>query len=192
MKRSLGPKTIAFPLPAYLIGSYDENLSPNIMTAAWGGILCSDPPLLGFSARPTRLTHDGVLKHKAFTVNFPSAKMAVATDFAGLASGRQVNKFALSGLTPVKSPLVDAPYIAEAPVITELRLFRYVELGTHTLFVGQIMDVKCEEGLLNEDGSLDITKVDPLIYSGSAYYRVGDFIGQAFNIGKRLVRASAE
>jgi flavin reductase (DIM6/NTAB) family NADH-FMN oxidoreductase RutF len=173
VKSSLGPKTIAFPLPAYLIGSYDENLSPNIMTAAWGGILCSDPPLLGFSARPTRMTHDGVLTHKAFTVNFPSAKMAVATDFAGLASGRQVNKFQLSGLTPVRSPLVDAPYVEEAPVFCELKLFKYVELGTHTLFVGQILDVKADEGLITENGDLDISKVDPIIYSGDAYFRVG-------------------
>jgi flavin reductase (DIM6/NTAB) family NADH-FMN oxidoreductase RutF len=192
MKRSIGPKTLAYPLPAYLIGSYDENRSPNVMTAAWGGVLCSDPPLLGFCARPTRMTYDGVLKHKAFTINFPSAKMAVQVDFAGLTSGRQVNKFALSGLTPIESPLVEAPYIEEAPVVTELKLFKYVELGTHTLFVGQIMDVRADISVINEDGSLDILKIDPIIYSGVDYHRVGELLGKAFNIGKRLIRPMAE
>ncbi|MDR2340489.1 MAG: flavin reductase family protein [Deltaproteobacteria bacterium] len=192
MKTSLGPKTIAFPLPAYLVGSYDANLNPNIMTAAWGGILCSDPPLLGVSVRPTRMSHDGILNHRAFTVSFPSVQLALQTDFAGLTSGRQVNKFARSGLTPVKSPLVDAPYVEQAPVIAELRLFKTVELGTHTLFVGQIMDVKADPEVLAEDGSLDIHKVNPLVYDGAGYYKVGDFVGQAFSIGKALIRAVAE
>jgi flavin reductase (DIM6/NTAB) family NADH-FMN oxidoreductase RutF len=192
MKTSLGPKTIAFPLPAYLVGTYDLNLNPNIMTAAWGGILCSDPPLLGFSARPTRMTHDGVLKHKAFTINFPSAAIAQQVDFAGLTSGRQVNKFEVSGLTPFKSPLVDAPYVVEAPVVAELRLFKTVELGTHTLFVGQIMDIKAEAGVIGPDGNIDPAKVDPLIYGGTGYYKLGDFIGKAFSIGKRLIHAAAE
>ena len=192
MKTSLGPKTVAFPLPAYLVGTYDENFNPNLMTAAWGGILCSDPPLLGFSARPTRMTHEGVLTHKAFTINFPSAAMAVQTDFSGLTSGRQVNKFDLSGLTPVRSTLVDAPCVLQAPVTAELRLFKTVELGTHTLFVGQILDIKAEEDLIDPDGNLDAEKVDPLIYGMKGYYKIGNFVGKAFSIGKKLIRAAAE
>jgi flavin reductase (DIM6/NTAB) family NADH-FMN oxidoreductase RutF len=192
MKISLGPKVIALPLPAYLVGSYDENLNPNIMTAAWGGVLCSDPPLLGFSARPTRLTYTGVIKHRAFTINFPSAKLAMLVDFAGLTSGRQVNKLERTSLTAVKSPLVDAPFIQECPVSSELRLIKTVELGSHTLFIGQILDVRADHALVREDGSLDVLKVNPLVYGGEGYFSLGADLGKAFSIGKQLIRPAAE
>jgi flavin reductase (DIM6/NTAB) family NADH-FMN oxidoreductase RutF len=192
MKISLGPKTVAFPLPAYLVGSYDSKHNPNIMTAAWAGILCSDPPQLGVSIRPTRMTHEGIVEHRAFTVSIPDASMAMQTDFAGITSGRQVNKFGRAGLTPEASPLVDAPYVKEAPVVLELKLLKTVELGSHTLFIGQILDVRVERDAVLEDGSLDLVRADPLLYSGAGYHRVGDFLGKAFSIGKQLTRAAAE
>jgi flavin reductase (DIM6/NTAB) family NADH-FMN oxidoreductase RutF len=192
MKSSLGPKAIALPLPAYLVGSYDANLNPNIMMAAWGGILCSEPPLLGVSIRPSRLTYEGIEAHRAFTVSFPSAAMAMQADFAGLASGRQVNKFERAGLTAVRSALVDAPYVGQAPLVAEMRLVNVVELGTHTLFVGQILDVKAEAAALGEDGSLDPQKASPLIYGGEDYYKLGDWVGRAHSMGKALIRPAAE
>ncbi|MDR1079998.1 MAG: flavin reductase family protein [Deltaproteobacteria bacterium] len=187
MKISHGPKTLAFPLPAWLVGTYDENEQPNIMTAAWGGILSSDPPTIGVSVRPSRATFDGITRHKAFTVSFPSAALAVETDYAGIVSGRHHDKFGEASLTPARAALVNAPYVDECPAVAECRLIKTLELGSHVLFAGQILDVKAEEGL-DEDGVLDLLKVNPLVFSPSGYYRVGEFLGKPFSIGKKLVK----
>ncbi|MDR1313494.1 MAG: flavin reductase family protein [Deltaproteobacteria bacterium] len=186
MKTSHGPKTLAFPLPAWLVGTYDENNLPNIMTAAWGGILASDPPAIGVSIRPSRATFDALTRHKAFTVSFPSAALAVEADFAGIVSGRQHDKFKEASLTPTKASLVNAPFVEECPVVAECKLMKTLELGSHVLFVGHILDVKAEEGL-DADGVLDLLKVNPLVYGPSGYYRVGEFLGMPFSIGKKLV-----
>ncbi|MDR0882590.1 MAG: flavin reductase family protein [Candidatus Adiutrix sp.] len=187
MKTSLGAITLAFPLPAFLVGSYDQNNRPNIMTAAWGGIASSDPPCLSVSIRPARWSYEAILKNKAFTVSIPDGRLARAVDYAGLVSGRDYDKFAQTGLTPVKSELVKAPYVGECPVIIECELYRTVELGAHTMFVGKIIDIKAEDTLKGPGQSLDIAKVDPLIFnSGGDYHRVGEALGQAFSIGKSL------
>ncbi|MDR1038761.1 MAG: flavin reductase family protein [Deltaproteobacteria bacterium] len=189
MKKSHGPKTLAFPLPAWLVGTYDEHGLPNIMTAAWGGILASDPPAIGVSVRPSRATFDSITLHKAFTVSFPSAGLAAETDFAGIVSGRQHDKFNEASLTAAKAALVNAPYVEECPVVAECRLTKTLELGSHVLFVGQILDVKAEEGL-DFGGVLDLKKVDPLVFSPSGYYRVGELVGQPFSMGRKLVKAA--
>jgi flavin reductase (DIM6/NTAB) family NADH-FMN oxidoreductase RutF len=188
MKKSYGPKTLAFPLPAWLVGTYDENGEPNVMTAAWAGILASDPPAVGVSIRPSRATFDGIALHKAFTVSCPSAALAVETDFAGIVSGRHHDKFGEAGLTAAKAALVNAPYVEECPVILECRLSKTLELGSHVLFVGQILDVKAEEGL-ETDGDLDLAKIDPLVFAHSGYYRVGERLEKPFSAGKKLVKA---
>jgi flavin reductase (DIM6/NTAB) family NADH-FMN oxidoreductase RutF len=189
VKKSLGARTLAFPLPAYLVGSYDINDRPNIMTAAWGGIVCSEPPCLAVAIRPPRWSHAAILKNKAFTVSIPDSRLTVATDYAGIVSGQDHDKFASAGLTPVGSELVKAPYVAEAPVVIECELFKTLELGSHTLFVGRIVDVKAEEGLEVENGGLDILKVDPVIYNaGGDYHKIGPAVGRAHSIGKTLKR----
>ncbi|MDR2351825.1 MAG: flavin reductase family protein [Deltaproteobacteria bacterium] len=187
MKKSIGPKTVAYPLPAYLVGTYDELDASNIMTAAWGGILSSDPPTIGVSVRASRHTFDGIIKNKAFTVSFPPAKMVVAVDYAGIVSGKTSDKFKTCSLTPVPSTLVKAPYVQECPVVAECKLHKTLELNSHVLFVGQILNILVEEALETE-GDLDILKVDPIIFSGSAYYRVGAFLGKAFSIGKKFFK----
>ena len=188
MKKSLGPQTLAFPLPAWLIGTYDEEGRPNIMTAAWGGVLASHPPCLGVSVRPTRHTYAAAMKNKAFTISFPSSNLAVAVDYAGIVSGSKIDKFKVGSLTPVQAELVNAPYVSECPVVTECKLLNTMELGTHVLLVGEILDVKADEGLEN-DGALDVRKIDPLIFdSGGFYHKIGDFVGKAFSIGKSLIK----
>jgi flavin reductase (DIM6/NTAB) family NADH-FMN oxidoreductase RutF len=188
MKKSLGPKPFAYPLPAWLVGTYDEAGRANIMTAAWGGVLASDPPSMGVSVRPTRHTHAAALKNKAFTISFPTVALAAATDYAGIVSGAQQDKFAGASLTAVKSDLVNAPYVSECPVVAELKLIKTVDLGSHTLLVGEIVDLKAEEGL-ETSGSLDILKINPLIYNpGGAYHAIGQPVGRAFSIGKTLIK----
>ena len=187
MKKSLGPKTLTFPLPAFLVGTYDTDGKPNIMTAAWGGILSSDPPCLGVSIRPERWTFAGIMKHQAFTVSIPDARLAPAVDYAGIVSGRQHDKFAVAGLTPVEGDLVKAPFVDECPVVIECRLIKTLELGVHTLCVGQIVEVKAEESIPADGGGLNIAAVDPLLYNvGADYHKVGEAVGRAFSIGKTL------
>ncbi len=189
MKESLGAKTISFPLPAYLVGTYDQNGRANIMTAAWGGIVCSSPACLAVAIQPPRWSHEAVIKNQCFTVSIPDSKLAEAADYAGLVSGRNHDKFAEAGLTAVKSQLVNAPYVEECPVVIECELFKSLELGSHTLFVGRILDVKADEGLKTEKGFLDMAKVDPIVYnSGGDYHKVGPSVGPAFSIGKAVKR----
>jgi flavin reductase (DIM6/NTAB) family NADH-FMN oxidoreductase RutF len=188
MKKSLGPKSLAFPLPAWLIGTYDAEGKPNIMTAAWGGVVASQPPCLGVSVRPSRHTHAAVLKNLEFTISFPGTSLALAVDFAGIVSGDKVDKFKEASLTAVKSDLVNAPYVSECPVVAECRLLKTMELGTHTLFVGEVLDIKADESL-EDDGALDIQKVDPLIFSfWGDYYKIGERVGRAFSMGKGLIK----
>lgn len=187
MKKSLGPQTISFPLPVYLVGSYDENGKANIMNAAWGGIVCSEPPCLGVSIQPPRHSYSAIMKNKAFTVSIPDSRLAAAADLAGLVSGRDHDKFALAGLTAVKSSLVNAPYVEECPVVIECELYKTTELGSHTLFVGRILDVKAEERIEVKDGALSMAMVDPITYNSHGdYHKIGAPVGRAFSIGKSL------
>lgn len=187
MKKSLGAVPLVFPMPAFLVASYDPEGKPNIMTAAWGGIASSGPPCVYVSVRPARYTYESILAAKAFTVNIPNSRLAVATDFAGIVSGKNVDKFAKTGLTPVKSDVVNAPYVAECPVVLECELYKTVDLDVHTMMIGKIIDVKAEEGLEGEGSTLDILKVDPMIYNpGGHYHRVGEAVAKAFAIGKTV------
>jgi flavin reductase (DIM6/NTAB) family NADH-FMN oxidoreductase RutF len=188
MKKSRGAKTIVFPTPVFIVCTYDDAGQPNMMAAAWGGIACSRPPAVTVSLRAATHTHSSIVARGAFTINIASEAYVEEADYAGIVSGRDVNKFERTGLTPVRSELVDAPYIAEYPVVLECRLRHTLEVGLHTLFVGEIMDVKAEADVFNDEGQIDITKVRPLLWApdGGGYYGVGSYLGPAFNIGKRI------
>ena len=187
MKKSIGARPLAFPLPAFLVGSYDESGQANIMTAAWGGIVSSDPPCLAVSIRPSRHSYEAVIKNKAFTVSIPNSRLAAAADYAGLVSGKNHDKFKEAGLTAVKSEVVNAPYVSECPVVIECKLIETLVLGVHTLCVGEIMDVKADENVIGDGPALDIAKVDPIIFnSGGDYHQVGASVGKAFSIGKTI------
>ena len=124
MKRiDLGPTPLAYPLPAFLVGTYDSEGKANIMTVAWGGLCCSEPPCVAVSIRPGRYSHEAVIARKAFTVNVPSVALAGKVDFAGMACGKTSDKFRELGLTAEPSSFVDAPCVAQCPLILECRLF---------------------------------------------------------------------
>jgi flavin reductase (DIM6/NTAB) family NADH-FMN oxidoreductase RutF len=187
MKKSLGAKTLAQPAPAWVIGSYDAQGKSNIMTIAWGGICCSQPPCVTISLRKATYTYECIMKHKAYTVNIPSAALVKEVDYVGIVSGRNIDKFVLTKLTPVRSELVDAPFIKEFPVVIECKVLHTLEIGLHTQFIGEIMDIKAEESVLDEQGMADILKVKPLIFNPGqgAYYSIGEYIGKAFSTGKQ-------
>ncbi len=189
MKKSLGAKTLLYPTPVCVIGTYDATGKPNAMTAAWAGICCSNPPCVGVSLRKATYSYGNIMNREAFTVSIPSEDYAKHADYLGLVSGRNVDKFAASGLTPVKSELVDAPLVKEFPVALECKLNRFVEIGLHTEFIGEIIDVKADESCLGANGLPDIEKVRPVLFSpeGREYHGVGRSIGKAFHMGKELM-----
>jgi flavin reductase (DIM6/NTAB) family NADH-FMN oxidoreductase RutF len=186
MKQSLGARTLVFPTPTWVVGTYDADGKPNGATVAWGGICCSRPPCVAVSLRQATYTHGSLKARKAFTVNVPSESQVREADYFGIASGRDLDKFSATGLTPTRSDVVDAPYIEQFPLVLECRLLQVVELGLHTQFVGEILDVKADESVLGNDGLPDMDKVRPIVFAPEkrGYHGVGEFLGQAFKIGE--------
>ncbi len=195
IKRSLGAHPLVSPAPSFLIGSYDAANKPNVMAAAWAGICCSKPLSIAVGVRPERWTHDAVLARKAFTVCHAPVSLMAEADFVGMASGRVHDKFSMAGLTAVRAEKVDAPYVAECPVILECALIHTVELGAHTVMIGEILDVKADEDCLDPTGKFpDFSKVDALIYDPGAqtYHRLGERVGKAFSVGRALMTGQEE
>jgi flavin reductase (DIM6/NTAB) family NADH-FMN oxidoreductase RutF len=187
-KKSLGAKTLVYPTPIFVVGTYNKAGKPNVMTVAWGGICCSKPPCVAISLRKATYTYGNIVEQQAFTVNIPSEKYVKETDYFGLVSGKAEDKFAVTGLTPKYSEVVNAPYIQEFPFVLECKLLHTLEIGLHTQFVGEIIDVKADEAVIGEDGLPDIEKIQPLAYAPQTgmYYGVGDVLGKSFSIGNVL------
>jgi len=187
MKKSIGAKTIVFPTPVFIIGTYDKSGKPNAMAVAWGGICCSDPPCVSISLREATYSFGNIMERKAFTLNIPSEKYIREADYLGLVSGKEENKFISAGFTAVKSEFVDAPYIKEFPFVLECSVIQTLKIGLHTQFIGEIKDVKTDENMLNKEGNPDIEKIKPLIFNPATrtYYGLGCYLGEAFSIGKK-------
>ena len=190
MKKSMGAKTLVFPTPVWVVGTYDKEGKPNVMTVAWGGICCSKPPCVAVSLRKATYTYGNLMERKAFTVSVPSEVHCREADYIGIVSGKNVDKFAATGLTPVRSELVDAPYVKEFPLVLECKLIRTVEIGLHTQFIGEILDVKADETVLGEGGLPDIEKVKPIVYAPEirSYHGIGGNLGNAYSLGKTIGR----
>jgi flavin reductase (DIM6/NTAB) family NADH-FMN oxidoreductase RutF len=188
MKKSVGPRTVVYPAPTLIVGTYDKVGKPNIMAASWAGVCCSKPPCVGVSLRKATYTYGNLVDRKAFTLGIPHHSQVKLVDYIGMASGRDEDKFAATGLTPLKGEYVDAPYVQECPVVLECALVHTFELGLHTQFVGEIKDVKADEDVLDENGIPDMSKVQPIVFApeSRSYYSMGDYLGRAFSIGKTL------
>ena len=189
MKKSLGAKTFIFPTPVWCVGTFDDEGKPNVMTIAWGGICCSEPPCVNVSLRKATYSYANILNRKAFTLNVPSEKHVAAADYYGMVSGKNLDKFKATGLTATASDIVDAPYVEEFPLVLECRLIHHHEIGLHTIFIGEIMDVKADEQVLDDKGNPDGSKIKPFAFSpfDAKYHRIGDGIAQAFSAGKTFM-----
>ena len=189
MKKSIGAKTILYPLPVIVVGTYDANGKPNVMTASWAGICCSDPPAVSVSLRKVTYTYENLVRKKAFTVSVPSESQVEAVDYFGIASGKSADKFSVTGLTPAASEVVDAPYVQEFPLILECKLLHTNIIGLHTQFIGEILDVKADAEVISERGMPEIGAVKPIIFSPASqeYFAVGPLLGKAFDLGKRYL-----
>ncbi|WP_407310073.1 flavin reductase family protein [Desulfosporosinus sp. SB140] len=188
MKKSLGAKTLVYPTPVLVIGTYDNEGNPNVMTAAWGGICCSSPPCVAISLRKATYTYGNLMSKKAFTINIPSENYIREADYFGMVSGKKEDKFAKTGLTPVKSDTVDAPYIKEFPVNLECKIIHIIEIGLHTQFIGEVMDAKIDDTILETGDQPIIEQIKPLIFAPESrnYYAIGKQIAQGFSIGKDI------
>ena len=186
MKRSLGARIIIGATPVWIVGTYDSTGKPNVMAAAWVGVCCSEPPCVAVSLRKATYTYGNIQHREAFTVSLPPAQFVKEADYFGIASGRDVDKFSAAHLTPVKSDLVDAPYVQEFPLVLECKLLHTIELGLHTQFIGEILDVKAEESVLGEKQKPQVEKIDPFFFHTATlgYYKIGGYLGKAFSIGK--------
>lgn len=189
-KRALGPRIPAIATPTWIVCTYDPAGRPNGMAVAWGGVCCSKPPSLQISLRAATHTHGSLKARRAFTVCVPGRRHVAETDFFGIASGRDTDKFADTGLTAAPFPGLDAPYVAELPVAIGCRLTHEVEIGLHTLFVGEIVETLADEAALGPDGKVDLARLDALLYAPDqrTYHGVGPRLAEAFSIGRSLRR----
>jgi len=185
-KTSLGARTVIIPTPVWVIGSYDKDGKPNVMTSSWVGVCSSKPASVMTCLRGATYTFGNIMERKAFTVNIPSESFAYETAYFGRVSGRDVDKFRKAGLTPVKSALVDAPYIKEFPMVIECKLTQTVELGSHTMFIGEIVDIKADRSVVSEGGAPDIEKLKPFLYTpgSSKFYGIGKNLGDVNDLAK--------
>ena len=187
---SLGANTLAPVTPVWVVGTYDLEGKPNVMTAAWAGICCSKPPCLYVSLRKATYTYGNLIERKAFTISIPSEAYVKEIDYFGIISGKGTDKFSTTKLTPVRSDLVDAPYVKEFPLVLECKVIKIIEIGLHTEFIGEILDVKAHQSVLDGNKMLDVEKVKPLVWSlpNMSYRKVGKHIGASFSVGKRVCK----
>ncbi len=187
-KVSLGPQPEIMPKPALVIGSYSADNEPDIMTAAWAGIVNSSPLCVGVSVRPSRKTYDNIMATGSFTINVPSEQYVAEMDYVGNISGHNEDKFKKLGLTPVKSELVNAPYVGEFPIVLECKVIDTLHLGTHVQFIGEVMDTKANRNVLYANGKrVDAKKVKPIIFEHGSYFAYGKPLGKPFHIYKTLL-----
>lgn len=186
-KRSWKPGTMLAPVPAVLVScGGSAGYKPNIITLAWAGTICSEPPMVSISIRPSRYSYEIISKTKEFVLNVTTGRLARATDKCGVTSGRDIDKFAECRLTPLASETVQAPGIAESPVNMECKVKRIVKLGSHDLFIAEITGVQVSEDLLDKRGKLRLEHADLLAFAHGEYYLLGKKIGFfGYSIKKR-------
>ena len=158
----------------------DEDARPNIITLAWAGVVCSEPPMVGIAIRPHRYSHSLIVESGEFVVNMPTEDILQETDLCGVVSGKDVDKFAKTGLTPIPASQVKAPLIKECPVNLECRTTQIISLGTHDLIIGEVLATHIDEELLDESGKIrSILDAKPVVYSPltADYLSVGSVIG---------------
>ncbi len=186
-KVKLGPHTLVSPQPDVIVGADIDNKS-NFMAVAWGGIACGNPPMVSVAIRHNRYTLKGIKQNMTFSLNVTSKDYAVETDYCGIISGSKTNKVIDCGFKIFYGDLAGAPMIEEYPVNLECKVDRILNLGSHYLIIGEIIETHVSEDCLT-DGKPDVRKIQPISYitgQPGNYYCIGDNVGEAFRIGKKL------
>ena len=171
------PGTFVYPIPAVMVTSGDMEQS-NIMTVAWTGILNTNPALVYISVRPTRYSYNLIKENKEFVINLTNEKLAFATDWCGVRSGAKFDKFKEMKLTKEKANFVKCPLIKESPVAVECKVIEERDLGSHTMFVGEVLSIDADDKYIDENGAFDISKCDLIAYANGGYYTLDKKIGK--------------
>ena len=170
---------MVYPVPAMLVSCGATPEEYNVFTASWVGTICSDPAMCYVSIRPSRHSYDIVKRNMAFTLNLSTEQLAQATDWCGVRSGRDYNKFEEMNLTPVKGEKVTAPYIDEAPVCIECKVKEIVHLGSHDMFIADVVNVLADQRYIDsQTGEFDLKKARLIAYSHGEYFKLGERIGK--------------
>ena len=184
MRKNFGAKEMCYPMPVFIIGTYNKDGTPNAMNAAWGGVYDTDQIMLCLSH--DHKTTENIKKNKEFTVSFATAKTVAACDYVGIVSANDVpDKFSRAGFTAERAESVNAPVIKELPMTLECRLVKFNEDG---ICIGDIVNISADEKILDSEGRIDVKLLDPISYDGvtNAYLRLGEKVGQAFEDGEAI------
>ena len=176
-RRSLSPGALTAPLPPAMVTVGDSE-NYNVLTVAWTGILATVPPKTYISVRPPRHSYGILLEKREFVINLPSADMARTVDYVGIYTGAKVDKFKKCGLTPAKSEKVSAPTIEECPIALECRVTEILPMGSHDVFIADIVSVSCKEEIMDAEGKMHFERANLLAYAHGEYYSLGEKLGR--------------
>ncbi len=171
------PGNMLYPLPVVLITVSDGTGKDNVFTVAWTGTICSDPPMVSISVRPERFSYHMIKDSKEFVINLTTEELVFATDYCGVRSGRDEDKFEEMKLTKIQGTVVKAPLIGESPINLECKVVKTEQLGTHDMFIAEVVAVHADEQYLDENGKFSLSKANPIVYSHGEYFTLGDKIG---------------
>ena len=177
-KQNFKPGNMLYPLPVVLITTADKQGGQNVFTVAWTGTICSAPPMVSVSVRPERYSYHMIEETGEFVINLTTEKLAFATDYCGVKSGRNEDKFKRTGLTPIKADKVLPPLIKESPVNIECVVRESKKLGSHTMFIAEVAAVHADEAYMDREGRFLLAKAQPIVYSHGAYFTLGKEIGR--------------
>lgn len=186
-KISFKPGNMLYPLPAVLVSVADSKGNTNLITVAWAGTICTNPPMLSISVRPNRFSHHMIEETGEFVVNLTTKELVYATDYCGVKSGRDVDKWKEAKLTPVVSEVVKAPCIKESPVNIECRVTQVDRLGSHDLFLAEVAAVHVDDAYMDEHGAFHLSQAQPIVYCHGEYFDLGRKLGKfGYSVKKRL------
>lgn len=171
------PGNMLYPLPVVMVSTADRDGKPNIITIAWAGTICTNPPMVSISVRPERYSYSVIKDTGEFVINLTTRELAFATDFCGVKSGRDVDKFRELGLTPICGEQVKAPLIGESPVNLECKVRQIMPLGSHDMFLADVVSVQADEKYMDENHKFHLEKAEPIVYSHGAYLVCGEQLG---------------
>lgn len=180
------PGNMLYPVPAVLVSVADSQGRPNVFTVAWAGTVCSNPPMVSISVRPERYSYHCIEETGEFVINLTTKKLAFATDFCGVKSGREVDKFKEMHLTAVPAKEVKAPLIGESPVSLECRVEQTIPLGSHTMFVAKVVSVSVDGAYLDDENRFHLDWAEPIVYSHGTYFELGKALGTfGYSVAKK-------
>ena len=172
------PGNMLYPLPVVMVSVADKEGVPNIITIAWAGTICSNPPMVSISVRKERYSYRIIKETGEFVINLTTKELAYATDYCGVKSGRDVDKFKEMHLTPIPGVEVKAPLIAESPVSLECRVREVKELGSHDMFIAEVVNVAINDEFMDEKGAFHLNDTDLVAYSHGEYFNLGEKLGK--------------